>query len=57
MKRIAQTAQISIRKLHEKIFMKKIFLWSIILLLLVANIAVIVALIQNHGKLFANSEK
>lgn len=55
MKRIAQTAKTSIRKLHEKIFMKKIFLWAVILLLFVANMAVIITLVQNHGKLFIRS--
>ena len=56
MKHIAQTAKASIRQLHEKIFMKKIFLWAVILTLLTANIAVILTLIQNHGKLFVRSK-
>lgn len=56
MKEISQTAKASIRQLHEKVFMKKIFLWAIILVLLAANIAVILALVQNHGKLYVRSK-
>lgn len=56
MTRIAQTAKSSIRQIHERLFMKKIFLWSIMLVLLAANIALLLVLIENHGKLFITAK-
>ena len=54
-KQITDSAKASIRELQQKIFRKKLYLWVIIIGLLLANLAVIMALIQNHGKLFPSS--
>ena len=51
-KQITDSAKASIRELQQKIFRKKLYLWVIIIGLLLANLAVIMALIQNHGRLF-----
>jgi hypothetical protein len=56
MTQIAQTAKSSIKQIYEKLFMKKIVLWSIMLILFAANIGVILVLIENHGKLFITSK-
>ena len=56
MTRIAQTAKFSIKQIHERLFMKKIVLWSIMLTLFAANLAVILVLIRNRGKLFATAK-
>lgn len=49
MKEITETAKASIRELQQKVFRKKMCLWAIIVALFVTNLALITALIRNHG--------
>ena len=52
MKDLARSARASIRQIQDKIRRKAICLWVVIIALFLANVAVILTLVQNHGKLF-----
>jgi len=52
MKSISMSAKRSIRELENKAFRYKMCLWFVILLLFCANIAVLIAMVRNGGKLY-----
>jgi hypothetical protein len=49
MKEITESARASIRQLQQKIFRKKMCLWAVIIALFILNLALLTALIRNHG--------
>jgi len=49
MKEITESARASIRQLQQKIFRKKLCLWAVIIALFILNLALLTALIRNHG--------
>lgn len=56
MKDLAKSAKASIRQIQEKIRRKAICLWVVIITLFLANVAVILTLIQNQGRLFTYND-
>ena len=51
MKDLARSARASIRQIQDKIRRKAICLWVVIITLFLLNVAVVLTLIQNHGRL------